>query len=318
MRACISCRNQRRRVSVSFVRRRSGSVSQSITRNPNSSTDHLSLQCDKSLPQCFVCVKARRQCPGYSDDSARAFVNFDASNVHVPSKKAVYCKAIAQSKQEALPPHQSINHGCVKTVFGLPPTCIEPIKPTPATQAPDALSLDSLQVTTLHALDFTPGDFWQHFEALWGGFKSKYDRTDDYWPSGCSQLARRNKALDLALIALSARRLAFSQGSDRKLTLLSLTAYDKALNLFIALLQRQEELGRSSALFAVISTVFSLLEGSQLQLEEIFENGWRWSKHLHGALELVRRSGPEAFSLDGFHAVFKKIREMGVRVPNPL
>ena len=240
-----------------------------------------------------------------------------------PGKKNVFCRAIAESKQEAstlkcrssFPPDR-ISH-TTTVAHSTKESSSSPTRP-PALQGQDeeALPLDKLQLITICALDFTPFDFSQHFDALWGSFQSKYDRTSTYWPSGCSQLAQRNEALDLALIALSAQRLAFSRGSDQRLTLLSLTAYDKALNLFIALMRQrrgEDAIDQSqSAMLAVISTVFSLLEGSQSTLEVILEHGWRWSKHLQGAMELLRQSGPEAFAVGGFHVVFKKIREMGV------
>ena len=242
----------------------------------------------------------------------------------MPSKRTVFCSAVAQSKQEKSALYHPIQpEWTQKALAPLSPSredATRSTKPMLSAHAGDVPPLDHVQVITLHALDYAPGNFRQHFDALWEGFKSKYERTDNWWPSGCSQLMRHNKTLDLALIALSARRLAFSQGEDQRLTLLSLTAYDKALNSFIALLQQQDELRRSSAILAVTSTVFSLLEGSQMQREDIVEYGWRWSKHLNGALELVRKSGPEVFSVGGFHPVFKKIREMGVRwfFPDPI
>ena len=263
-----------------------------------------------------MCVKAKRQCPGYSEDKARAFVNFDANNVLASDKKTVFCRAIAESKQEATIKRQSIPLSQTRSSVVLSHSSHLSVE-SPPTRSPvqpqDVVPLDKIQLITLHALDFTPGEFRQHFEALWDSFQDKYDRTNTYWPSGCSQLAQRNEALDLALIALSAQRLAFSRGSDQRLTLLSLTAYDRALNLFIKLMQQQrDEFNQSSAMLAVISTIFSLLEGSQSSLDAILEHGWRWSKHLHGALELLKQSGPEAFSAGGFHIVFQKIREMGV------
>ncbi|KAE8440864.1 hypothetical protein EG329_006381 [Mollisiaceae sp. DMI_Dod_QoI] len=134
--------------------------------------------------------------------------------------------------------------------------------------------------------------------------------TKDYWPPGCSFLALQNRALDLSLVALSAQRLALNlPGSD--LLVLGLTAYNNSIGLFRRLMQQHYN-GGLTAILAVTSTVYALIEASLMQPEDIANFGWGKSGHFDGALTLMQKSGPVFFSFHGFHLVFKKIREMGV------
>jgi len=132
----------------------------------------------------------------------------------------------------------------------------------------------------------------------------------DYWPPGCSLLALRNKVLDLSLVALSAQRLALNSPSS-DLRLLSLTAYNNSIGLYRDLVQHQlnDDL---SAMLAVTSTVYALIEASMMRPEDIANVGWGKSGHFDGALALMQKTGPHYYSASGFHLVFKKIREMGV------
>ena len=177
----------------------------------------------------------------------------------------------------------------------------------------DALQPGGVRIIALDALHFTAGEFRQHFEALWRTFLSNYCETEDYWPKGCSQLALRHQALDLALLALSAQRLAFSDDGN-SYRLLSMTAYDKGIKMFRCLMQECSD-PTSKATLAVIGVVYALLEASQRPMEDILDDTWGSSHHLEGAVVLMKQSQPEAFSFGGYHLFFKKIREMAVRSP---
>jgi hypothetical protein len=221
----------------------------------------------------------------------RTFVNLDATNVSRRNKKQLLCEALAKSKgsgiKEARPPQRSLS-----------------VIQLSASSSYDVPPLAGLNVFTLQA------DFRQHVEALWRTFQASYCQTEDYWPPGCSVLTLRNEALDFSLVALSSQRLALnSPGSD--LRLLSLTAYNKSVGLYRSLIQRPNNAGLT-AILAVTSTVYALIEASMMNPEDIANFGWGKSGHFDGALALMRSSGPHFYSTPGFHLVFKKIREMGV------
>ena len=88
-------------------------------------------------------------------------------------------------------------------------------------------------------------------------------------------------------------------------------AYNNSIGLYRPLIQHQHNDGLT-AILAVTSTVYALIESSLMQPEDIANFGWGKSRHFDGALALMQRSGPHFFSTCGFHLVFKKIREMGV------
>lgn len=221
----------------------------------------------------------------------RTFVNLDATNVSRPNKKQLLCEALAKSRDSRVPrrPHYhdlSANQASATSSYGFP-------------------SLGGLDVVSPRA------DFRQHVEALWRTFILSYCQTKDYWPPGCSLLALRNKALDLALVALSAHRLSLNSSSSN-LRLLSLTAYNNSIGLYRDMMLHESN-DILTAILAVTSTVYALIEASLMQPEDIADFGWGKSGHFDGALALICKGGPHIYSASGFHHVFKKIREMGVR-----
>jgi hypothetical protein len=117
--------------------------------------------------------------------------------------------------------------------------------------------------------------------------------------------------IDLSLVALSAQRLSLNS-SRSDLHLLSLTAYNNSIGLYRSLMQQQNN-ESIAALLAVTSTVYAQMEASLMQPEDIATFGWGKSQHFDSALALMQGSGPLLYSTSGFHLVFKKIREMGVR-----
>ncbi|KAF2802240.1 uncharacterized protein BDZ99DRAFT_503997 [Mytilinidion resinicola] len=119
----------------------------------------------------------------------------------------------------------------------------------------------------------------------------------------------RNKALDLSIIALSAQRLALNRG-NAALHIMSLTAYNNSISLYRGTVQKSSNSGLA-AMLAVISTVYALVDSCLNPPVDMANFSWGSSGHFDGALALMRQSGPTQFSKDGFHLVFKKIREMG-------
>ena len=163
----------------------------------------------------------------------------------------------------------------------------------------------------LHAIDtpyFEATDCYVIYESLWNSFCEGYCATQEYWPRGMTQLATGNYVLDLALIALSAKRLSFD--GYPKLRLLSYEAYGKSLILFRD--QMSKNRGERGALLAVVSLVFALFEACSLQLDHLFSGGNGSFKHLLGAMTLMDECGPQAFSIPGYHDILQKIREKGV------
>jgi hypothetical protein len=222
----------------------------------------------------------------------RTFVNLDATNIRAPNKKELLCQALADSKASGVIEAQTV-HGDLS------------INRILATPFHGATTLGSLTVFSLQV------NFQQHLEALWQTFQLNYCQTKDYWPPGCSLLALQNKALDLSLVALSTQHLTLCSPND-DLRVLSLTAYNTSIGLHRSLMQRQQN-NELTAILAVTSTVYALIEASLMQPEDIANFGWGRSGHFDGALALLQKSGPLCFSMGGFHLVYKKIREMGVR-----
>ncbi|KAE9364996.1 hypothetical protein N431DRAFT_446708 [Stipitochalara longipes BDJ] len=246
--------------------------------------------CDRSLPKCLICTEAQRQCEGYAPDVIRTFVNLNATNASRPNKKRLLCESLADSKKSTLQQLDTPHNDSV-------------VNQTLASSSESEPQLGGIPVVSLQAT------FPQHVEALWRTFLLEYCQTADYWPPGCSFLALQNRALDLSLVGLSAHRLALNfPGSE--LLVLGLTAYNNSIRLFRRLMQQEHNNGLV-AMLAVISTVYALTEASLMQPEDIANFGWGKSGHFDGALALMQKCGPVFFSLDGFHLVFKKIREMG-------
>ena len=165
----------------------------------------------------------------------------------------------------------------------------------------------SVRYNALTGLFCTATDFKQVFEALWNSYCKGYCITREYWPRGLSQLASRNQILDLALMALSAKRLSFNGRPE--LLLLSYEAYGRSLTLF------RRQIGRynngAGALLATVSLVFTLFEACSFQPGDLHHDNEAFH-HLSGAMNFMRDCGPEAFTVPGFCEVFQKIREMVV------
>ncbi|KAF2494430.1 hypothetical protein BU16DRAFT_589269 [Lophium mytilinum] len=241
--------------------------------------------CDRMLPNCVVCTKAGRQCEGYGAGAIRTFVNLNASNVSTTNKKRLLCDAIAEMKE--LGAHEErILKGKISTFpsHAVPPFGRE--------------ELGSLHI-----------DYPQQVAALWSTFILGYCQTSDYWPPGCSRLMLRNKALDLSIVALSAQRLALNQG-NAALHIMSLTAYNNSIGLYRGTVQKSPNSGLA-AMLAVTSTVYALVDSCLSPPIDMANFSWGSSGHFDGALALMRQSGPDEFAKNGFHLVFKKIREMG-------
>lgn len=166
---------------------------------------------------------------------------------------------------------------------------------------------DVISAVSLHTLDLSPGEFQSHFLTLWAYFQTAYAPTPDSWSVQVSSLGLHHRALDLALISLATMRLSLC-GQRNTYQVFSLSAYNVSLQIFRRLLQDDSQ--ASNALLVVISLIFTLFEGSQQQPSRIYRSGW--ADHLQGALSLMQRHGPCAFQTGGFHAAFKKIREMAV------
>jgi hypothetical protein len=164
-------------------------------------------------------------------------------------------------------------------------------------------------VPTLSGIASLQTHFGQHLAALWNSFLSGYCKTKDYWPPGCSLLAFQNRALDLSLVSLSAQQLALSFPKS-SFSLLSLKAYNESISIYRKLLQNRHR-NSMTALLAVTSTMYALMEASLMKPLDITTFSWGKSGHFDAALSLLMQGGPDPFALPGFHFVFKKIREMG-------
>lgn len=242
------------------------------------------------LPKCSSCTQAKRECGGYASNTIRAFINIDAANLSHPNKKRLLCEALANSKESYVSEHSTSQNDVLSSQLSSSFSRRVPRMHDPAA---------SLQT-----------DFSQHLRVLWRIFVSRYCKTEDYWPAGCSLLAFQNKALDFSLVALGAQHLALDSPQS-SLSLLGLEAYNKSIGLYRGLLQVHYNT-RFTALLAVTSTMYALMEISLMRPHVIANVGWGRSGHFDGALTMMLRSGPHPFSTDGFHLIFKKIREMGV------
>ncbi|KAH8690730.1 hypothetical protein BGW36DRAFT_59134 [Talaromyces proteolyticus] len=232
--------------------------------------------CDRSRPKCQTCIKANRQCGGYSSRRNKVFVNIDSHSIKAP-KKPIIGKAITLAKQN----RESSTH---------------------------AYSHASFHCTSLHILDLPAVDFQSHFTTLWTQFNEKYGRTSDVWSAGLMKLGLQNQALDLALISLATMRLSISERRGTYLVF-SLSAYSVSLRIFRQLLQDSRQKRYPSNL-VVTSLIFTLFEGSQQTPTRIYKSGW--AGHLKGTLALMQGQSPESFQEEGLLAAFKRIREMAV------
>lgn len=160
---------------------------------------------------------------------------------------------------------------------------------------------------SLQILELSLSDFQAHLYTLWSHFQVGYTRTPQDWSLNVSGLALHHKALDLALISLATMRLSLC-GEKDTYQIFSLETYSGSLQIFRRLLQKEDQ--ESKSLLVVISLIFTLFEAAQQYPTRIYESGW--AGHLKGALFLMQRQGPAAFQIGGFHAAFKKLREMAV------
>ena len=148
----------------------------------------------------------------------------------------------------------------------------------------------------------------QLYESLWNAFCKGYCVTREYWPRGVSQLASQNKVLDLAIMALCAKRLSFD-GYPEFLTF-SYDAYGRSLQLFRSQIGRLR--GKANALWATVCLIFMLYEACSFRRDEPFPAKNIAFSHLNGAMALMTDCGPQAFTDPGFYEVFQKIRELVV------
>jgi hypothetical protein len=169
----------------------------------------------------------------------------------------------------------------------------------------------SARFNALQALYFTATDFRLVYEALWNTFCVEYCFTHDYWPSGVSILAQRNEVLDLALLALSAKRLSFD--GYKELRRLGSEAYGKSLYLLRSQIQ-SENRTNFVAFQVVVCLLLALFEGSSLSREAFFSEEIGPAKHIFGALALMAKCGPSPFASPGLHEAFQKLRELTVSI----
>lgn len=165
-----------------------------------------------------------------------------------------------------------------------------------------------MSILSLQILELSLSDFQAHLYTLWSHFQEGYARTPEDWSIKVSELALHHRALDLALISLATMRLSLC-GQKDTYQIFSLSAYSGSLQLFRRLLQSEDR--QSKSLLVIISLVLTLFEAAQQYPTRIYTSGW--AGHLKGALFLMQRQGPAAFQTGGFHAAFKKLREMAVR-----
>ncbi|KAJ5084746.1 hypothetical protein NUU61_009325 [Penicillium alfredii] len=233
--------------------------------------------CDGARPACRRCCDSGRRCAGY-DSSAGVFVNLDANSIKKPVK------------------------GLIKDAID--------VAKGPHTHHPANSVLDgTVPIFSVYTLDLSTGEFQDHFSTLWAHFHDRYARTSDVWSAGVSSLRLHNKALDLAMVALATMRLSLC-GQGEIYQVFSLSAYNTSLQIFRRLLQCDSRAPRAP--LVVISLIFTLFEAVQQRPTQIYCSGW--AGHLKGALTLIQHQGPSSFQVGGFHAAFKKIREMSRQV----
>ena len=245
-------------------------------------------QCDAAHPACQKCVSSGRRCGGY-EQRAHVFVNFDSGNIAISKK--VRAKAIK-------------NANVIKSI---------PLADRSGQQTCKAVDLfldgHGIRVLSIDSLDVSAGQFKEHLCTLWEYFRSNYTSTIDSLTHGLDHFGMQNKAIDLGLIALSTQRLALT-AKDPRLQVMSSTAYHHSLRIFQKLFQYTSV--EALAVLFVASFVYALIEGARQTPTRIYTGGS--DGHLRGALALLEKQDPELFSLEGYHRVFTKTRELGVGV----
>ena len=192
-----------------------------------------------------------------------------------------------------------------------PVTCPKPRHICQLKQSFNVLSTQThpTRITRLNLMSFNSGDLERLYEALWNSFCSDYCVTSAYWPTGMTQLASHYEVLDLALMALSAKRLSFN--GHPQLKLVSHEAYGRSLQLF----RRQLGQGlreKHGALYATVSLIFTLFEVSSFGLDVLFQEKNNAFEHLEGAMAFLKTCKPDVFDAAGFFEAFLKIRELVV------
>ena len=269
------------------------------------------LECDRGLPECSLCIKAGRPCPGYAN-RATSFVNLNVENFGGHSTRKLRGQAATEAKtlqgqgEAKEDVNTSKNDGRTHMDLTGSRTGTEPLNSSfSVLDAARSITPGSIRYYALNAVYFKATDFRAIHESLWNSFCNAYCITKSYWPKALSGMADRNQLLDLALVALSAKRL--SVGKYPELRILAYDAYGRSLGLFRAEVERRQ--GENAAVLVVISMVYFLFEACSFTLEQVFTNNDVAFGHLRGALTLMSLCGPRIFSVAGFHEVLQKIRE---------
>ncbi|KAB8343015.1 hypothetical protein FH972_022609 [Carpinus fangiana] len=253
------------------------------------------LACDRAKPTCARCETDGHACGGYAREEQNLFVNFDSRNIKA-RKKRVLCEAItAQNLADS-------RHESVVQAY---------------TSPSQALLAERPNLLGIQALDLSPAEFTAHFATLWHYFTTVFVRTPDAWAHAYNHLALQSRALDLALIALSAQRISTTK-EHAKVGDVACTTYGESVNLLRRLLAHlddasTEQSGVEMARLAATSLALALVDGCRNTPATIFESGWvSANPHLRGACAITLRAGPDAFTAGGLHLVFKKLREMEI------
>lgn len=261
------------------------------------------------------CCKLGHKCPGYTNFRT-PFVNLDTGNFEGHNTRELLRKATTEVKSNSLQPSPEITKVANRRAIATNSTIhsndsrVSHDSPSLSVSATD-LNVASGTVCSdpTNAFLLNTTNFRCIYESLWNVFCNEYCITSNYWPCGLAQLANRNAVFDLALVALSAKRISFT--GHPEFLHMSYEAYGKCLYLFRCQLGRLR--GESNALWATISLIFALFEASSLDLAELFKPEHEPFKHLRGAVSLMKECGPRPFASFGYHEAFQKIREKAVR-----
>ncbi|KAL4935557.1 hypothetical protein BDV06DRAFT_228716 [Aspergillus oleicola] len=232
--------------------------------------------CNGAKPACGTCQKSGRQCGGYEPHVKGVFVNLNAGRMN-SGMKGLIGDAIESAKHD----ERAITQAEYRRV--------------------------NTTLTAIHTLDLSTGEFQAHLQTLMANFNAAYARSSSCWSEGVTALSLHSRALDMALISLATIRLSFTANRKEYLSF-SLSAYNMGLQSFRQLLA--DFTSESNPQLVVISLVFTLFEASQQKPMRVFGAGT--AGHLSGALALMERHGPEAFTDGGFHVAFRKVREMSI------
>lgn len=253
------------------------------------------IACSQERPECFICRKVGRVCPGYQRD--RIFVNLTPpkSDAEATVKQQRY---LASSKQPSRPENRSENpqvnveeHNCTSTSIQ--------VSRSTAPVLQRSLTIGAYRNQLL-------GAFLSRYEAR---SRPSESFAESHWLTAVPARPALSRALDVAAVAFCTAKLG-RVARDTGLVTESLSLYSCGLR------ELQRALFDPSQMYSDDTLGACIL----LAMYEAFEcpsrNQKGYLSHVAGCARLIHLRGPEAHAEGLGHLIFKSFRFIAVgRIP---